>query len=571
MLHISTQKLIEKLLERTQKGTIDWKEREPEGVILETEGYVVELTGSPATVKLSHVNGRLLEDVTTEVLESAQDSTGRTFASIVTELEGEANRFAKGTEQAIASILDAVEASTTPIKKSGPAFPGQPHTDASPSVSEEQTESSIKTNSDPATEAGMSAAVVKMVAEINGSTPVSGDELDHLAEETSSVEETVDQVEPENLSIETITEPKLTDFDAEALLSAELPPEPVPELPEAPQELATDSAIEETSQELEEPIEEVPEFKTHVVDTPAIGGFAAGSMAAAAAAAASATQSKASDEEVSDLVSEAPTPSDIEPLNEEIEIPEALDNSLEIPPIPSTPELETAFDEPPQTDSPSPSTDLKLDTEEVLPPPPPPMSAPDFPEDTVMEIEEELVPPASLEGLEPPIEAPIESSSEMHFQPFAKRTAELAAAEQELETSIEETPPLPFLDEDAFPPVAEAAAIAEEPALPSLPVEKPAVETPPEPITEPVQEPPPSIGFSFKNKVTATGLTIAGNIGTLIPGVPDDIRQRADDHERIARLQKEKAEAEERAAKAKKAADEAASARKSTIGFKSWS
>ncbi len=558
MLHISTQKLIEKLLERTQKGTIDWKEREPEGVILETEGYVVELTGSPATVKLSHVNGRLLEDVTTEVLESAQDSTGRTFASIVTELAGEANRFAKGTEQAIASILDAVEASTTPIKKSGPAFPGQPHTDASPSVSEEQTESSVKTNSDPATEAGMSAAVVKMVAEINGSTPVSGDELDHLAEETSSVEETVDQVEPENLSIETITEPELTDFDAEALLSAELPPEPVPELPEAPQEL-------------EEPIEEVPEFKTHVVDTPAIGGFAAGSMAAAAAAAASATLPKASDEEVSDLVSEAPTPSDIEPLNEEIEIPEALDSSLEIPPIPSTPELETAFDEPPQTDGPSSSNDLKLDTEEVLPPPPPPMSAPDFPEDTAMEIEEELVPPASLEGLELPIEAPIESSSEMHFQPFAKRTAELAAAEQELETSIEETPPLTSLDEEVLPPVAEAAAIAEEPALPSLPVEEPAVETPPEPITEPVQEAPPSIGFSFKNKVTATGLTIAGNIGTLIPGVPDDIRQRADDHERIARLQKEKAEAEERAAKAKKAADEAASARKSTIGFKSWS
>ncbi len=571
MLHISTQKLIEKLLERTQKGTIDWKEREPEGVILETEGYVVELTGSPATVKLSHVNGRLLEDVTTEVLESAQDSTGRTFASIVTELAGEANRFAKGTEQAIASILDAVEASTTPIKKSGPAFPGQPHTDASPSVSEEQTESSVKTNSDPATEAGMSAAVVKMVAEINGSTPVSGDELDHLAEETSSVEETVDQVEPENLSIETITEPKLTDFDAEALLSAELPPESVPELPEALQELAMDSAIEETSQELEEPIEEVPEFKTHVVDTPAIGGFAAGSMAAAAAAAASTTHSNASDEEVSDLVSEAPAPTDIAPLNEEIEIPEALDSSLEIPPIPSTPELETTFDEPPQTDSPSPSTDLKLDTEEVLPPPPPPMSAPDFPEDTAMEIEEELVPPASLEGLELPIEAPIESSSEMHFQPFAKRTAELAAAKQELETSIEETPPLPSLNEESFPPVPEAAAIAEEPALPTLPVEEPAIETPPEPIIEPVQETPPSIGFSFKNKVTATGLTIAGNIGTLIPGVPDDIRQRADDHERIARLQKEKAEAEERAAKAKKAADEAASARKSTIGFKSWS
>ena len=71
--------------------------------------------------------------------------------------------------------------------------------------------------------------------------------------------------------------------------------------------------------------------------------------------------------------------------------------------------------------------------------------------------------------------------------------------------------------------------------------------------------------------MTATGLTIAGNIGTLIPGVPDDIRQRADDRERIARLQKEKVEAEERAAKAKKAAEEAANARKSTIGFKSWS
>ncbi len=110
MLHISTQKLIEKLLERTDAGAIDWKEHTPQAVALETEGYVVELTGAPPSVRLAQESGRELEFVTEDALKDAIHHDGRNFAEIVSELTKEALRYARGTEKAIQSILGAMDA-----------------------------------------------------------------------------------------------------------------------------------------------------------------------------------------------------------------------------------------------------------------------------------------------------------------------------------------------------------------------------------------------------------------------------------------------------------------------------
>ena len=509
MLHISTQKLIEKLLERTRKGTIDWKEREPEGVILETEGYIVELVGSSPSVRLSHVDGRLLEDVKPEILEATQDSSGRSYASIVTELAGEADRFAKGTEQAIASILDAVEASTTPIYKSGPAFPGQRLAVETQPTKPEKADSVTETNTDPATEAGMSAAVVKMVAEINGSSPVTGDELDELTDEAQSVDHVETPAGTDTPAPEINSDPELNEFDAEALLSAELPPEPISSIPEAELEaapIAEDVALETT--DILEEGEEVPEFKTHIVDTPSLSGFAAGSMAAAAAAASAAMTDNTDETSVETTTEAVEQPESTGAFIEAVETIDTFDSHTEIPPIPSTPELDTGIEELPSSETLEISSDLYTETNDLLPPPPPPLSSPELPEDTPTNIEDDLALPTSLDELNTNIEIedPAEPASDMHFQPFAKRTAEIAAAEQELEQldPIDEIPELPT-GEAIHAPVSET--ITETDFIPSsVPeIENQTVDT--APLVEPISEPVPgadsrtSSGNTFKHRL----------------------------------------------------------------------
>ncbi|MFC7291162.1 hypothetical protein [Hirschia litorea] len=500
MLHISTQKLIEKLLERTQNGTIDWKERVPDGVILETEGYVVELIREPLNVRLSQTNGRVLEDVSHDDLKAAQNAEGRNFADIVTELTREADRFARGTEQAIASILDAVESSTKPVLKSKPVFLGQPkeETPKSAPVPGPNTDTAIiedtastqvgsvsqTYNIDPYTKEGMSAAVGKMVAEINGAP--AGDELDTL-----STEEDAEQAETS----------KAPDTDQDAST-------PVAATEETPTGAVSTDITPDEAIEIEDDQEDeiIPEFKTHVVESrPAVP--VTPSMT-----------TTLSEPETPSIDAEAP----LQAPGIDAELPE-LEDSAGLPNLPDMPdlgELETSL---PASEIELPKADIS-DTE---------VQEPSLPEE-----EETIAPPP-----------PLTMETELPDLPEDILI-------DDLPEDLDAPTPLP---EATSEPVAEHAETIAEPALAE-----------PEPAPQPAAE-KPALGFSFRNKVTATGFTIGGNIGTLISGVPDDVRQRADDHERMVRVQREKAEAEERAQKAKKAADDAANARKSSIGFKSWS
>ncbi len=514
MLHISTQKLIEKLLERTQNGTIDWKERVPDGVILETEGYVVELIRDPLNVRLSQTNGRVLEDVSREDLEATKNADGRDFADIVIELTREADRFARGTEQAIASILDAVESSTKPVLKSRPAFLGQPKEDTSksapilnPKPNAANTEPKLGSvsqtyNIDPYTSEGMSAAVGKMVAEINGDP--AGDELDSLSTEeeieqaTSSV--TAEAEQPTSAPV------------------AEAPQDPSIELETTPadEDILDETRLDEVEPHVADELEvedEIPEFKTHIVAprptlpvTPAVETIVVSEDLNAE------ENSPETSEEPTEFVEEISTPEDQEALPERPEMPDLSELETSLPEN----DIEPVQASIPDLASEDPILEAKEDT--IAPPPPLSLDSelPELPDDSM------------LDNLPEDIEIP------------------------EIIPETKPETPAPVMDQgDVLEPVTPPPA-ASEPAP-----EKVATSAP--------------LGFSFRNKVTATGFTIGGNIGTLISGVPDDIRQRADDHERMVRLQREKAEAEARAAKAKKAAEEATNARKSSIGFKSWS
>jgi hypothetical protein len=111
MLHASTQKLIIKLCELTEAGHIAWKEADGEICRFETEGYVVEVQGRPATLRLLQSDGRELEraDEPDLAAQPWPDGNG-TFATQLTLLTARAHRIARGAELAISRILSSLSA-----------------------------------------------------------------------------------------------------------------------------------------------------------------------------------------------------------------------------------------------------------------------------------------------------------------------------------------------------------------------------------------------------------------------------------------------------------------------------
>jgi hypothetical protein len=142
VLHTSTQKLIIKLCELTEAGHIAWKQGDGETCRFETEGYVVEVQGQPATLRLLHSDGRELERADEPDL-AAQSWPGGdgTFAAHITLLAARAHRIARGAELAISRILSSLSAppkappfdflasaSQTTAEPAEPAPPPAPHT-----------------------------------------------------------------------------------------------------------------------------------------------------------------------------------------------------------------------------------------------------------------------------------------------------------------------------------------------------------------------------------------------------------------------------------------------------------
>lgn len=124
MLHESTQQLIRKLAELTDAGALAWKEGEGGASRLETEGYLVEVLGAPATFRLLRGDGRELERADEADLAAVAWSDGPgTFATRVSDMAARADRIARGAEQAIAKILSAL---STPPKPPGPPKAAEP-------------------------------------------------------------------------------------------------------------------------------------------------------------------------------------------------------------------------------------------------------------------------------------------------------------------------------------------------------------------------------------------------------------------------------------------------------------
>ena len=109
MLHPSTKKLIDKLIEMTAATKITWQDGDDGTCVYDTEGYRVVIGQSPSRVVLLDAGERVLESVTDAMLCSAVDENGRNYSVKVDLLVSGARREIMGAEAAISKIVSALD------------------------------------------------------------------------------------------------------------------------------------------------------------------------------------------------------------------------------------------------------------------------------------------------------------------------------------------------------------------------------------------------------------------------------------------------------------------------------
>lgn len=156
MLHPSTKKLIDRLAEMTELGKLDWTEGENGSLVYSTEGYSVCLPEGAQEIIIQSIDGKELERAATDELASTMSDQGTSYAQIVTEMGAEANRYARGTETAISSLLAGmaepeapVEEDETDLAEQGPEDPGD---ESAALASEGIANHELKTESEQASE-----------------------------------------------------------------------------------------------------------------------------------------------------------------------------------------------------------------------------------------------------------------------------------------------------------------------------------------------------------------------------------------------------------------------------------
>ena len=109
MLHPSTKRLIDKLIEMTEASKITWLEGEDGTCIYDTEGYRVTIGQAPSRVVLLDAGGRVLETVSESILANTTDSNGMQYTLRVDNLVSTARRQITGATDVIDRIVSALE------------------------------------------------------------------------------------------------------------------------------------------------------------------------------------------------------------------------------------------------------------------------------------------------------------------------------------------------------------------------------------------------------------------------------------------------------------------------------
>ena len=109
MLHPSTKKLIDKLIEMTASSKISWAEGDDGACIYDTEGYRVTIGQSPSRVVLLDAGGRVLETVSESLLANTKDDSGLLYTVKVDQLVSDARRQVTGAADVMDRIVSALD------------------------------------------------------------------------------------------------------------------------------------------------------------------------------------------------------------------------------------------------------------------------------------------------------------------------------------------------------------------------------------------------------------------------------------------------------------------------------
>lgn len=109
MLHPSTKKLVDRLIEMTQMGKLNWEESDQGGIDYSTEGYRVSLIDTPQEILITNLDGKELERASAADLADTIDKDGRPYTDGVADMYRQASRIARGTETAILRLLAGIE------------------------------------------------------------------------------------------------------------------------------------------------------------------------------------------------------------------------------------------------------------------------------------------------------------------------------------------------------------------------------------------------------------------------------------------------------------------------------
>ncbi len=250
MLHPSTKKLIDKLLEMTTASKLTWLEGDDGTCFYDTEGYRVTIGHAPSRLVLLDSSGRVLETASDTLLTSTTDDTGTSYAVKIDQMVSEARRQVTDAVPIIDRIVSALDLDSD----------GVPDIDE-PVDEDLDYQGSASDRGFPG-QTEMASRVAQLALKVNGDVSVSGTE-------------DMDPEEGMETPLETPEEPAI---------AASEPMEGPAETLEPDEEVAAYSVTPEDA--AEEPVQ-TPEDEAEGRSGDAVAGLAAGLAVAGGAYAAS--------------------------------------------------------------------------------------------------------------------------------------------------------------------------------------------------------------------------------------------------------------------------------------------
>jgi hypothetical protein len=190
MLHSSTKKLIDKLLEMTLSSKIDWKEGDDGSCHYDTEGYRVTIGQAPSRLVLQDSGGRILETASETLLTGTNDDEGVTYAAKVDTMVSDARRQMTGSTEIIDKIVSALDLDGD----------GIPDIEQTGDEAEQTSEAERMEKSFP-DQTEMASRVAMLAETVNGSAPAAGgasaEQEIEVAEETPTEDPVEADAEPE--------------------------------------------------------------------------------------------------------------------------------------------------------------------------------------------------------------------------------------------------------------------------------------------------------------------------------------------------------------------------------------